>query len=141
MTGEGEDAEPPGKKSRLTAPVPAGPVSLGSNSTQKRLGQSKAVQRTEDHGFKKARTEEQGKPDVTESPNKKRRLTKYARTRNGLEFFHCNLDGFATHASDVVAAIRLRKAVPHVVFLNETKTDESDKNVNLEGYVRICKKR
>ena len=40
----------------------------------------------------------------------------------------------------MVVAIRLRNTVPHVVFLNETKTDESDKNVNLEGYVRICKK-
>ena len=72
----------------------------------------------------RARTIAQGERDVTESPNKKRRLSKNARTRNELEFFHCNPYGFATHASDVVAATRLRKTVPHVAFLNETKTDE-----------------
>ena len=55
----------------------------------------------------------------------------------GIEFFHCNLNGFATHAVRVVAAIRLRQNKPHVVFLNETKTDQADKSFNLEGYVLV----
>ena len=50
-----------------------------------------------------------------------------------------NLNGFKTHASHVVAAIRLRPQKPHVVFLNETKTDEGDKDFKLEGYEIVCK--
>ena len=59
---------------------------------------------------------------------------------NGFEFFHCNLNGFVTNSARVVAAIRLRAKVPHVVFLNETKTDAGDKNFQLEGFVKIHKK-
>ena len=54
-----------------------------------------------------------------------------------IEFFHCNLNGFATNAARVVAAIRLRATVPHVVFLNETKTDQGDKLFELEGFVKV----
>jgi hypothetical protein len=55
------------------------------------------------------------------------------------EFFHCNLNGFATNSAKVMTAIRLRSNVPHVVFLNETKTDEGDKIFSLEGFVKIYK--
>ena len=56
-----------------------------------------------------------------------------------LQFFHCNLRGFATNSPRVVAAIRLRARKPHIVFLNETLTDESDKSFKLEGYELIYK--
>ena len=56
------------------------------------------------------------------------------------KLLHCNLRGFKTNAARVVAAIRLRKRVPHVVFLNETLTNEGDKLFKLEGYEKICRK-
>ena len=74
--------------------------------------------------------------DLTSSSNISR-LNNTTNHMYAFEFFHCNLNGFATNSAKVMTAIRLRSNVPHVVFLNETKTDEGDKLFSLEGFVKI----
>ena len=60
-------------------------------------------------------------------------------TGEGFEFFHCNLNGFATNSATVVLTIRRRPTVPHIVFLNETKTDEGDP-LHLHGYKLVSRR-
>ena len=57
--------------------------------------------------------------------------------KRSFEIYHCNLNGFITNAVRVVVAIRKLASIPHVVFLNETMTDEANRVFHLEGYVKV----
>ena len=54
--------------------------------------------------------------------------------------FHCNMNGYKTHAVDVEASIKLLDELPEIVMLNETKMDPGDEEVKLTGYILLCQR-
>jgi hypothetical protein len=54
-----------------------------------------------------------------------------------LEVLHVNIRGFVSHSAELAAHIRLMKAAPSIVCINETFLDKLVENVELEGYAVI----
>ena len=56
--------------------------------------------------------------------------------------FHCNLNGFRTHADELDAYLELLEDKPTFVLLNETKLDKStqDEELTLTGYSLLSRR-
>ena len=53
--------------------------------------------------------------------------------------WQCNINGWITHNTELVALIRMADPKPTMICLNETKLDPSVHNVVLEGYSVVAR--
>ena len=57
-----------------------------------------------------------------------------------LDILHLNIQGYASHAAELTAYIRLRRTPPAIVCLNETFLDKSTSTVTLCGYELVARR-